>query len=330
MTRQRTGSATGLPNPYPVELTPPDITAYARGTDGIPYIWTFDSGTPGPHVAITAIVHGNEPCGALALDWLMRHDTRPVTGKLSFAFMNVAAHEAFDPEVPDGSRWIDEDLNRVWAQSVLDDPGLPLTEELRRARDVRPWLDTVDILLDIHSMQNKNAALTIAGLLPKGRDLARTVGYPPLVINDQGHSEGVRMRDYGGFGDPASPRSAMLVECGQHWEKAAEGVAIETAIRFLRVTGAVAKDFGAEWMATRPAPDAMEFFQVSRAVTIETDDFRFVQDWKGLEALPEGTLIGMDGTTEIRAPHPTTVLIMPSRRLWRGKTAVRLAEPVAG
>jgi hypothetical protein len=46
--------------------------------------------------------------------------------------------------------------------------------------------------------------------------------------------------------------------------------------------------------------------------------------------LPEGTLIGHDGPTEIRAPHPVTVLIMPSRRLWRGKTAVRLAEPVTG
>ncbi|MBY4893560.1 succinylglutamate desuccinylase/aspartoacylase family protein [Rhodobacteraceae bacterium N5(2021)] len=330
MTQPRNGSATGLPNPYPVELTPPDITAYAKGTGDIPYIWTFDSGAPGPHVAITAIVHGNEPCGALALDWLMRHDTRPVAGKLSFAFMNVAAHDAFDPDVPDASRWVDEDLNRLWAEETLDDPDRPLTEELRRAREVRPWLDTVDMLLDIHSMQNKNAALTIAGLLPKGRELARDVGYPPLVINDQGHAEGLRMRDYGGFGDPASPRKAMLVECGQHWESNAEGVALETAIRFLRVAGAVTEDFAADWMAARAAPDPMAFYQVSRAVTIETDEFQFAQDWKGLEALPEGTLIGTDGTTEIRAPHPVTVLIMPSRRLWRGKTSVRLAEPVAG
>lgn len=329
MTTSRKGSATGLPNPYPVELTPPDISAYASGTHDIPYIWTFDSGQPGPHVAITAIVHGNEPCGALTLDWLMRQETRPVRGTLSLAFMNAAAHEAFDPEVPDASRWIDEDFNRLWSPAVLDDADRPVTEELRRAREVRPWLDTVDLLLDIHSMQNRNAPLTIAGLRPKGRDLARSVGYPDLVINDHGHAEGMRMRDYGGFSDPSSPRNAMLVECGQHWEAAAEGVAMETAIRFLRATGAVAGDFGADWMATRPAPDPLQFFQVSRAVTIETDDFRFARDWTGLERLPEGTLIGHDGPTEIRAPHPVTVLIMPSRRLWRGKTAVRLAEPVA-
>lgn len=330
MTQPRSGSATGLPNPFLVELTPPDITPYAAGTGAIPYIWTFDSGQPGPHVAITAIVHGNEPCGSLALDWMMRRETRPNRGKLSLAFMNVAAHEAFDPDVPDASRWIDEDFNRLWSPATLDDPDRKLTEELRRAREVRPWLDTVDLLLDIHSMQNKANALTIAGLRPKGRDLARSVGYPDLVINDHGHAEGMRMRDYGGFSDPASPRNAMLVEAGQHWEAPAEGVAIETAIRFLRATGSVAADFAEDWMADRLAPEPMQFFQVSRAVTIETDDFRFAEDWSGLERLPEGTLIGHDGPTEIRAPHPETVLIMPSRRLWRGKTAVRLAEPVEG
>ncbi len=328
MTQTRIGSATGLPNPYPVELAPPDLTPYARGTGAIPYIWTFDSGRPGQHVAITAIVHGNEPCGSLALDWLLRHDTRPVAGKLSLAFMNISAHEAFDRDVPDASRWIDEDFNRLWSPDVLDDPDRKLTEELRRAREVRPWLDTVDVLLDIHSMQSKASALTIAGLLPKGRDLARKVGYPKLVFNDQGHAEGLRMRDYGGFGDPASSRNAMLIECGQHWEAAAEGIALESAIRFLRVTGSVDSDFAQDWMATRAAPDPMQFFQVSQAITIQTDDFRFAQDWTGLEHLPKGTLIGHDGTTEIRAPHPVTVLVMPTRRTWRGKTAVRLAEPI--
>ena len=321
-------SATGLPNPYAVELSPPDISAYAGGSDGIPYIWTFDSGNAGPHVAITAIVHGNEPCGALALDWLFKRETRPRKGKLSFAFINVAAYHAFDPNVPDASRWIDEDFNRLWAPGRLDDPDRPVTSEVQRAWEIRPWLDTVDVLLDIHSMQHKTVPLTIAGLCLKGRALARDVGYPSLVINDKGHAEGMRMRDYAGFSDPTSARNATLVECGQHWEAAAEGIAIETAIRFLRATQVVAHDFAQDWMDTRALPEALQYFQVSQAVTIQTDDFRFAQNWTGLETLPKGTLIAFDGATEVRAPHPETVLIMPSRRLWRGKTAVRLAEPI--
>ena len=55
-----TSSATGLPNPYAVEITAPDISAYAAGNTGLPYVWTIDSGVSGPHAAVTALVHGNE------------------------------------------------------------------------------------------------------------------------------------------------------------------------------------------------------------------------------------------------------------------------------
>ncbi len=315
------------PAAYPVELMPPDITPYGTGNTGIPFVWTFDSGQPGPHVAVTAVVHGNEPCGAIALDWLLTHKVRPLAGKLSLAFINTRAYQAFDAADPSATRWIDEDFNRLWAPEVLNDPARRLTAELERAREIRPWLDTVDLLLDIHSMQHAIEPLTIAGPLAKGRDLARSVGAPAVVVSDRGHDEGLRMRDYGDFGDPASARNALLVECGQHWEARAADVALDTALAFLSATDTLAPDFAADH---RPLPDpgAMRFYEVSGPVTIRTDSFRFAEDWRGFEHLTEGTLIGHDGETEIRAPHPTTVLIMPSARLWPGKTAVRLAQPV--
>lgn len=323
-----TNSATGLPNPYTVELVPPDLSAFAKGNTGIPYIWTFDSGQPGPHVAITAIVHGNEPCGAIALDWLMGMDTRPVVGKLSFAFVNIAAYEAFDPEVPDATRWVEEDFNRLWGAGVLDDPDRKVTSEVARAREIRPWLSTVDLLLDIHSMQHKTEALIIAGPATKGRDLGRRIGYPGIVVTDKGHAEGVRMRDFADFADPASARNAALVECGQHWEAEAALIAKDCAIGFLRTTGAVATDFAEDYMSARPPLPESRLYEVVGPVTIETEDFRFAQAWRGFEHLDKGTLIGHDGVRAIHAPHDQTVLIMPSRRLWPGKTAVRLAKPV--
>ena len=97
---------------------------------------------------------------------------------------------------------------------------------------------------------------------------------------------------------------------------------------FLRATGAVDPDWGAERMAGR-APSDQAFYEVSGPVTIRTEAFRFAEDWRGFEHLEAGRLIGWDGDTPIHAPHDPTVLIMPSRRLWPGKTAVRLARPVA-
>lgn len=316
-----------MSNPYPVELTAPDISVYAASNTGIPHVWTFDSARPGPHVAITALVHGNEPCGAVALDWLLRREVRPLRGALSLAFVNTAAHAAFDPADPDASRWVDEDFNRLWAPGRLDDPDhRRVTSEVARARQIRPWLDGVDLLLDIHSMQHPGPALMLSGMLAKGRALAAGVGTPRICVGDRGHAEGMRMRDYGGFSEPGSPRNAVLVECGQHWARGSAEVAIDTALAFLRHTGAVAADYGADWTAGRPPPGPMQFLQVTEAVTIETEDFRFARDWTGFEHLPRGTLIGHDGPREIRAPHDPTVLIMPSRRLSPGKTAVRLAQ----
>jgi predicted deacylase len=202
---------------HPIELTAPDIGAYKAGNTGIDYITCLDSGKAGPHVMLTAVVHGNELCGAIALDWLFRHDVRPLKGKLSLGFMNVAAYLSFDPANPTVSRFVDEDFNRLWTAEVLDDPARQ-SAELTRARTVRPYMDTVDHLLDIHSMQRKQPAMMMAGPLAKGRELAKAVGLPEIVVTDAGHAAGKRMRDYEGFADPASPRNALLASncCDRH------------------------------------------------------------------------------------------------------------------
>jgi hypothetical protein len=41
-----------------------------------------------------------------------------------------------------------------------------------------------------------------------------------------------------------------------------------------------------------------------------------------------GSIIGWDGTREVLTPYDNCVLIMPSKRLYRGQTAVRLGKPV--
>ena len=66
--------------------------------------------------------------------------------------------------------------------------------------------------------------------------------------------------------------------------------------------------------------------RVETPVTVQTDRFEFAQPFTGLEVLDEGALIGTDGDTEVRAPHDGCVLIMPSRRLTPGATAVRLGR----
>jgi len=277
---------------------------------------------------ITAVVHGNELCGAIALDWLFRHDVKPLKGRLSLGFMNVAAYLSFDPANPTASRFVDEDFNRLWTAEVLDNPERQ-SAELTRARAVRPYIDTVDLLLDIHSMQRKQPAMMMAGPLAKGRALAKAVGLPEIVVTDSGHAAGKRMRDYEGFADPASPKNALLVECGQHWEKSSAPIAIHSALRFLLVNGVVDAAWAAEGLEGLELP-AQRFVEVTGPVTIASDAFRFVQEFNGLEVIPKaGTVIAWDGEAPVATPYDDCVLIMPSRRLNPGASAVRLGRYVA-
>src|SRR5437762_3095551 len=316
-----------VPEPnYAVELTPPDIEPYRTGNTGIDYVTTFDSGVAGPHVLVTALTHGNEICGAIALDRLFRAGLQPRQGKLTLAFDNIAAYRSFDLRVPTVSRYVDEDFNRLWSAAALDGPRQSV--ELARARAMRPFVDAADFLLDIHSMQYATAPLLLAGALDRSLALARRVGIPELIMCDAGHAAGPRMRDYGGFGDPTSAKTALLIEAGQHWERRAAEVATDVMLRFLTAVGTLSHDdaarLGGPDFAAHPA---QRVIQVTEAVTITGDAFEFAQDFRGLEVLPhKGTLIGRDNGREVRTPYDDCVLIMPSRRLVKGQTAVRLGR----
>ena len=311
---------------YRVELTPPDIEPYRAGNTGIDYVTSFGASEPGPHVVVTALTHGNEICGAIALDRVLRARIRPRRGKLTLAFDNVAAYREFDPRYPIASRYVDEDFNRLWSPATLDGPRQSV--ELERARALRRIIDDADFLLDLHSMQYATAPLMLAGLLPRSRELALRVGIPELIMCDEGHAAGPRMRDYGGFGDPAAEKTALLIECGQHWERRSAEVASDVTLRFLIALGCVTEEdvaaLGGPDLAAHPRQRVIE---VTEAVTIAGDRFDFTADFRGLEVLPDkGTLIGRDDGKEVRTPYDNCVLIMPSRRLVKGQTAVRLGR----
>ena len=319
--------APAIAGDYPLQIHPVDISAYKAGNTGIDYAWTFDSGRPGPHVMINAVIHGNELCGAIAVDLLFREGVRPKAGKLSLVFCNVAAYLSFDPAAPTTSRYVDEDMNRVWDTPTLDGPRQ--SADLVRARQLRPLVDTVDQLLDIHSMQHATAALSLAGMTGQGLALAKAVGVPPLIVCDKGHAAGKRLRDYGDFGIDGHSRAALLVECGQHWETASREIAIASSLRFLRLFDIVDDAFLAKHTDPSPPPPA-QVVQVTQAVTIATDRFSFNQDFRGLEVIEKaGTPIGQDGDVPVVTPYDRCILIMPSRRLTKGGTAVRLGRFVS-
>jgi predicted deacylase len=313
---------TGLPV---IELQAPDIGRWREGGTGVDWGHVFDSGRPGAAVMVQALTHGNEICGAIALDWLLAQGFRPRCGSLTLAFANVAAYARFDPADPFPSRLVDEDYNRVWADATLFGPGD--TVELRRARELRPFVDGADRLLDIHSMSEPCRPLMVCGMVEKNVRFARELGVPADLLIDTGHPAGLRMVDRGGFGDPQGPKLALLVECGQHWERAAADVAVDTLVRFLGLTGLA----DADWVQAhvrRPLPSRQRLVRVTEPVVARSADFRFLVPAIGLSVVPNaGTPIAQDGEHVWTTPYDDAVLVMPgTRNLKPGGTAVRIGR----
>jgi hypothetical protein len=192
---------------------------------------------------------------------------------------------------------------------------------------MRPVIDTVDWLLDLHSMHERSAPLNVCGPLDKGIELARRLAAPAHIISDAGHPEGRRMRDYGDFGVADSPKNALLVECGQHWEASAVAVAKDCCARFLLLADNVdLADLPAGWLA--PLPAEVQVVRVTQPVVARSTDFRFAGPYTGLERFADaGSVIGWNEGEPVTTPYPDCVLVMPSLRQVRaGVTVVRFGQ----
>jgi predicted deacylase len=308
-------------------LEKPELGPLREGNTGVEGVWQFDSGKPGRSVMVTALVHGNELCGAWALKTLLDARIRPTAGKLTFAFCNLVGFDRFDAANHDASRFVDEDFNRVWSDDKLSSPS---TLERQRAVQLRPYVAQADWLLDLHSMHEPGEPLLLTGLQARNLALARQLGAPKHIVVDAGHPEGVRMRDYGHFGsDGATSACALLVECGFHGDTSSRDVAIDMAARFLTLAGCVGPEcIPEDWL--QPLPQHQIAVKVTDTVVAQSEGLRFEQQWQGLQNIPRaGTVLARDGQTVYATPYKDCTLVMPSlRQLRAGVTVVRLAQRV--
>jgi predicted deacylase len=306
--------------PFDILINPPDLAPWLAGDRDIPGVISRESGRPGPHVVLLSLMHGNEFAGAIVLDQLLRQRLTPTRGRISFAFVNLAAFERFDPRTPTSSRFIDEDINRLWDEPVLNGPRHSV--ELRRAREIRPLIDQADVILDLHSMLWPSDPLILCGPTAEGKALGRAMGWPPTVVADAGHANGPRLIDYARFAGPGA--TAVLVEAGQHWRPETVDTTMASVSGLLRHFELVNPD------ALLPPPSSKRstrFAVVTDVVTPRTSSFSFVRAWYGGEIVArQNTVIAIDGHTEIRTPYDNCLLVMPSLRPGKGHTAVRLAK----
>lgn len=312
------------------DLPKPDISAWRAGNTGTEGVWHFESGVPGRRAMVTSLVHGNELCGAWAVQGLLEAGVRPRQGSLTVAFCNLAAFDRFDPAAIDASRFVDEDLNRQWSTERIADAN---TLERRRVRELLPFVRRADWLLDLHSMHEQGDPLLLVGPHSRNLELARRLRAPEHVVVDQGHQDGTRMRDFGRFGLPDGEGGctrSLLVECGFHGDASSRDVARDVAARFLVEAQILDATTASGALAGWRRPDAPRqcVLRVTGGVAARSSNFRFLEDFRGLQVIRKaGTPIGENDGEIIATPYDDCVLVMPSLRQARaGVTVVRFAR----
>ena len=311
------------PAPLPrfeVEIPPPDLSAWREGNCGIPGVMHFESRRLGPHVVVVCLIHGNEYTGAIVMDELLRARLRPAAGRLSVIFANMGALAQFDPECPVASRFIDEDMNRVWSEATLH--GARSSHELDRARQILPVIHTADILVDLHSMLWPGRPLVLSGRAARGVTLAQRIGATKLIVADDGHADGTRLIDFARFSSPRTQARACLLEAGQHWQAQTLHTARKAVRAVLRPSCLLTGD-----MEKPPAGERARCMVVTDLVRAQSSRFAFVSPFRGGDIIARrGTLLARDGDDEIRTPYDDCMLVMPNLRPGRGQTALRLAR----
>ncbi|MBK0394710.1 succinylglutamate desuccinylase/aspartoacylase domain-containing protein [Ramlibacter algicola] len=308
----------------------PSLGVWRTGNTGVEGVWHFEADEPGPVVMITCLVHGNELCGAWAVKGLLESGLRPHRGALTLAFCNLAAFDSFDPADHDASRFVDEDMNRQWSAERLVRAD---SVERTRAAMLRPFVERADWLLDLHSMHEPGPPLLLTGPHQRAVDFASVLNCVGHIVVDEGHADGVRLRDFSRFGLPdgsSDARTALLIECGFHGDRSSISVAKDICYRFLLETGTVEPDALVAALADwpRPPPVQQVVLDVEGAVVAKDETFRFARPFKPLEAIPRaGMMIGRNGDEWVRTPFDDCVLVMPSTRQARaGVTVVRFAR----
>ncbi|WP_243389837.1 M14 family metallopeptidase [Arboricoccus pini] len=277
---------------------------------------------------ILSLLHGNEISGALALTRMLEGGLRPNAGSLSLIFANVAAFERFDPARPRNSRFVDEDMNRLWDDRLYQRPAL--TCERRRARELLPILERADFVLDLHSMYSGTVPLMLSGWGAAGRELAARVGAPSVVVADRGHEDGRRLIDWANSAEGEGRPAAVLLEAGQHWARSTARTAFDISIRFLQVVGSIDDESAGAFSGSVPPGQNQRLVEVTDVVTVTSTDFAFVRPFGDLEVIDEsGTVIAHEAGRMIRTPYDACVLVMPTNLPRPGLTAVRLGRFVS-
>jgi predicted deacylase len=247
---------------------------------------------------------------------LTTNELQLARGTLYLIHGNPHATQLVERHSPDGV-----DLNRLFDYRFETSlPSSLWSYEHYRALELRPLLQAVDALLDLHSTTAPAPAFAIVSPLEASRAFAAHLGLEyvtegwdgPGLLADRVVSAPLTRR-----GCPA-----VSVECGQHADHTAAEVAYRCARRALDYLGMLASSPTAD---ASPLASPSTWLRLQAAVKRPSAGFRFVQPFTSMQRLAAGTVIGRDEDLALTVNRPCYV-IMPNDTVPVGEDMIYIAQ----
>ena len=275
-----------------------------------------DPTLPRPHLAIVGAVHGNERCGLVAITRLANEiasgAVRLRHGTVYLIHGNPAATDEHRRYTRDGV-----DLNRVFDYRFVDELAPAMWEhEHRRALELRPLIQGIDAVLDLHSASAPTPPFAIVSRVRKSEAFALALGLEyvtfgwdgPGMLGEQVLLSQLTRRELPG----------VSVECGQHDAPEAPEIAYLCARRALA-------HFGMADAPDAPIARSPRRLVVVAAVKRPSASFAFERPLVGMQRLEPGEVIG-HGDHLVLAVRNPCYAIMPNDRVPVGDDLLYIAE----
>lgn len=256
----------------------------------------YDSKIPGPRLLLLGAVHGNETAGSKAILKLKEAlDNRQICLKSGcLTLMPVCNPLAYDK----GVRFVEKNLNRLIR--LYEHPGC---QEEEFAHEVASEILKNDYVLDLHSTHNAGeppfAFLDYPG--DENRKLIAAVNVSYVICNWPEIYKNAPITDYcTEYFAHISGKSCITLECGYHYDEAAQATASDSIHNLLVKLGMIDGQFQEQ---------AKEYLNLQEVV-IKRHSGHLSKNYKHLDKVAAGEVIGIyDNGEKETAPNDAYILI---------------------
>ena len=272
-------------------------------------IGSIEGDPGGPTVVIMGGMHGNEPAGVEAATNILEKlsDVDPaIDGRIVGIRANISALEQ-------KVRYIDEDMNRLWFPSILEQVrGTPEKQlESSERREIKRLLSILDrleewtegpvILADLHTFSAEGYMFTITNNDPRQRELLSNLKVP-MVFGIEESLRGTALRYYQKQGF-----ISFGLEGGQHQNQLTENNITSALMLLLHTVGCIEQQYVSdirdyrEYLHAQTNHLPVQTKLVYQHIIEPEDEFEMRPGYQNFQPISKGEWLANDQNGKIKA-----------------------------